>query len=77
MSDGLKKLPENSIKIRSSRGSPLNKFHRAAEIYHVCSVIVTCISLAKPHKEAQEAKTERQRKKNGEIFLKRFIQKLL
>lgn len=74
-------LPENSIKIRSSRGTLLNKFHRAAGIYHVCSVNVTHISLAKAHKGAREAKRERQRRGNGVIsnrdFLKRFIHKLL
>lgn len=81
VSDGLKTLPENSIKIRSSRGILLNKFHRAAGIYHVCSVNVTHISLTKPHKGVQEAKTERQRRGNGVIsnrdFLERFIHKLL
>lgn len=74
-------LPENNIKIRSSRGTLLNKFHRAAGIYHVCSVSVTHISLAKTHKGAREAERERQKRGNGVISskdsLKRFIHKLL
>jgi len=65
-------LPESSIKIHSSRGTLLNRFHRAAGIYHVCSVNVTRISLAKPHKGVQEAKRERQRRRNGVISERDF-----
>lgn len=64
VSDELKMLPENSIKIQISRGAPLKKILKAGKIYHISSVTVTLISLATPHKGAQEAKRERQRKGN-------------
>lgn len=52
LSDGWKGLLEHNIRILNSKTtSALKKFHRTAEIYHVCFVTVTNILPTQPHKE--------------------------